>query len=186
MLIVLEAHVGQIQLTAALDIDLRGPIDQDVGYLVVPQQRLQRAQAEQLVFDLFDQPRPVGVGEQPTLLVEDLAYRGGYLLRGHVGLQALQARDVEGLEQPVVHRELELLKAVGHRAALALGALPANHRALLLLRRSAFLLGYPFDQFHRLTNLQERLPNTPRRRDIRPGASSESSLPAASRRASSS
>ena len=86
----------------------------------------------------------------------------------------------------LANAQKELLKAVGHRTALALGALPANHRALLLLRRSAFFLGYPFDQFHRLTNLQERLPNTPRKRDIRPGASSESSSPAASRRASSS
>src|ERR1700687_6067222 len=177
MLIILEAHVGQVQLTAALDIDLRGTIDEDVGYLVVPQQRLQRPQAEQLVLDLFNQPRPIGVGEQPALLVQELANRDVALLRGHVGLQALQARDIERLEQPVVHRELELLEAVCHRAALALGGLRANHRALLLLWRGAFFLGYSLDQLHRFTNLQERLPNTPRKRDIRPGASSESSSP---------
>ena len=45
MRIVAEAHIGQDQLALALDIDLAGAVDHDVGDRLVGEQGLERAQA---------------------------------------------------------------------------------------------------------------------------------------------
>ncbi len=59
MLIVLEFDVGRVQFAALFDVNLVMPIDQDIGDLIIPKERLQRAEPEKLVLDLFDKMEAV-------------------------------------------------------------------------------------------------------------------------------
>ena len=52
MLVVAEDDVGLLELAFALDVDLVGAVDQDVGDRRILQQQLERAEAEQLVEDV--------------------------------------------------------------------------------------------------------------------------------------
>ncbi len=119
MLIIVEAHIGQIEFALPFDVDLVGSVDQDIVHVLVPEQRLERTKPEQFVLDFLDQPGAVNFGKQAPFFVEDLGDRLRHLGRSHTGLETLQARHVEGLEQPVMHCELELLEAVGQHVALA-------------------------------------------------------------------
>ena len=114
MLIVVEVNSGLVQPAVLLDVDVVASVDHDVGHVVVAQQRLQRSQSQQLVLDLFDQARPVAVGQQPTVLVKGLADRGGDLGRDQRRIEHLHTRDVHRLEQPVV--DLYFKFACGVRA----------------------------------------------------------------------
>src|ERR1700730_299893 len=98
MLIILELDVGRVQFAALFNVNLVMPVDQDIGYLVVPEQRLQRTQSEQLIFDLFDQMEAVGVGKQAAFILEDGGYRLGDFLRSERWFQAFKAGNVEGFE----------------------------------------------------------------------------------------
>src|SRR3546814_1711081 len=49
VLVVLEADAGQFQLATALDVDLLGAVDHDVGHQLVGQQGLEGAEAEHVV-----------------------------------------------------------------------------------------------------------------------------------------
>ena len=51
--VVAEPRVGPLELAAPLDVDLSRPVDQDVGDLVVVEQRLERAEADHVV-DQFE------------------------------------------------------------------------------------------------------------------------------------
>src|SRR4029077_10307600 len=112
MLIVLELDVGCVQFAALFNVNLVMPIDQDIGYLIVPEQRLQRSEPEQLVLDFLDKMEAVGVGQQAAFILEDGGYRLGDFLRSERRLEALEAGNIERFEQPVVDRKLQLLKAL--------------------------------------------------------------------------
>ena len=96
-----ERDVGALDPAGALDVDLVGAVDHDLGHGVVGQQRLQDAQADRLVDDAADQPRALGGGEH------------GPFARDHAPDDALQPRallllredgdlvEVDLLEQPV-------------------------------------------------------------------------------------
>src|SRR6266404_4686523 len=147
MLIVLELDVGRVQFAALFNVNLVMPIDQDIGYLIVPEQRLQRSEPEQLVLDFLDKMEAVGVGQQAAFILEDRGNRLGDFLRSERRLKALQPRNVERFEQPVVDRELQLLKALRLRILnLLLSA--AYQRTLKLRGRSAILLGNSLNQLH--------------------------------------
>src|SRR6202044_373473 len=63
--------------------------------------------------------------------------------------------NVQRLEQAVVHRQLELLKALGlHVPDCALAIAAAHQRALERRRRCIGLLRNSFDQFHQLPQLR--------------------------------
>ena len=53
--VVAEAHIGQLDLAADLDVGLVGAVDHDVGDVVAGQQRLERAVAEHVVADVLEQ-----------------------------------------------------------------------------------------------------------------------------------
>ena len=103
MLIVLKANVSRMQLAEALDIDLVVAVNQDVGNVVVAQKRFERTQAEQLVLDLLDQADAVGVRQQASLFVQDLAYRRGDFRRHRGGFERLELRDVDSFKQAIVN-----------------------------------------------------------------------------------
>ena len=115
VLIVLELDLGGVELAALFDVNLVVSVDQDIGDLIVPQKRLERPESEQLVFDFFYKMSLVGVGEQPSLVVENGGDRLGDFLRGEHRLEAFKPRNVEHLEQTIVDSELELLKSLGLR-----------------------------------------------------------------------
>ena len=75
MVVVLEAHLGQIKLAVALDVNLLGAVDQDVADRVVAHQRLQWAQAQDFILDLFDEPQAVGIGHQTALFAQSIGDR---------------------------------------------------------------------------------------------------------------
>ena len=54
MLIVAKGHVGQLELAAALDVDLLRTVDHDVGHGIVGEQRLDGAEAEHVGDQGFD------------------------------------------------------------------------------------------------------------------------------------
>ena len=71
MLVVAEPHVGQLELAAALDIDLLRPVDHDVGDGLVLEQRLERPEPEHVGDQQFDElallgeiQLDLGLGEQ--------------------------------------------------------------------------------------------------------------------------
>ena len=53
--VVAELDVGQLELAAALDIDLLGAVDHDVGDGLVGEQRLERTEAQHVVEQQLDQ-----------------------------------------------------------------------------------------------------------------------------------
>src|SRR5713226_4929745 len=134
MLIVLELDVGRVQFAALFNVNLVMPIDQDIGYLVIPEERLQGAEPEQLVLDLLDKMVAVGVGKQAAFIFEDGGNRLSDFLRSERRFQAFKTRNVQRLKQTVVDRELQLLKTLGLRILdLLLGA-AAYQRALKIRR----------------------------------------------------
>ena len=73
VVVVLEDDVGQLELAAALDVDLARAVDHDLGDGLVAQERLERPEADDLVGDLLEHPDPLGAGEGEAFLVDDLA-----------------------------------------------------------------------------------------------------------------
>src|SRR5207253_8449927 len=53
--VVLERHRSKLDLAGALDIDLLGPVDHDVGDALVPEQRLEGTEAHHVVDELVDE-----------------------------------------------------------------------------------------------------------------------------------
>ena len=72
MLVVLEGHVGELQATLTLDVDLLRTVDHHLGDRLVPQQRLQWAEAQDLVGDLLEHAHALGARQGQALLVGDL------------------------------------------------------------------------------------------------------------------
>src|ERR1700722_13246657 len=126
MLVVVETDLGQIELTLALDIDAVRAINEDVANAFVPKQRLERAGAQELVFNFLDEAKAIGFGEETAFFGENLTDGLGNFRGGHILLEAFEAGNVEGLEQAIVDGELELLEAVGKDVAGAAGAVTDN------------------------------------------------------------
>ncbi len=114
MLVVLERDVRQLQSTLALDVDLLRPVDHELGDRVVAQERLERAEAQDLVRDLLEHPHALGAGEGQALLVRDLAEELLDLtpdlnLVGEVELR------VELIDHPVLNSVLRLAEGLACR-----------------------------------------------------------------------
>ena len=95
-----ERDVGALDPAVALDVDLVGPVDHDLGHRVVGQQRLEHAQADGLVDHAADQPRALG-GREHRALARDHA--ADHALQARAALLLGEDRDlveVDLLEQP--------------------------------------------------------------------------------------
>ena len=68
-----NVDVGQLELALALDVDLLGPVDHDFGDALVAQQRLERAEADDLVGDLLEHADALGARQGEAFLVDGLA-----------------------------------------------------------------------------------------------------------------
>ena len=102
-------------LPRALDVDLARAVDHDLGDRLVAQERLERAEADDLVGDLLEHPDALGAGEGEAFLVDDLAedlldLAPDLDLVGQVELR------VEVLDDPVLDPELDVPERLARRA----------------------------------------------------------------------
>ena len=72
MLFVDEAGVGLLELAGALDVDRGGPVDHDLGELLVVEEAVDGAVAQDVVGDVLDELRLVGRRQGRALLSEGL------------------------------------------------------------------------------------------------------------------
>ena len=72
LLVVAEAHVGQLDLAVDLDEGAVGAVDHDVGDVVAGEQRLERAVAEHVVADVVEQFLLLGDRQDDVLEADDL------------------------------------------------------------------------------------------------------------------
>src|SRR5882724_6349698 len=126
--VVLEPDVGRLQLTVALDVHLLVGIDQNVRHLGILHQRLDRAQAEDLVQHLPDQLLPLLEVERRRLLREEVVHHFADRVHHLLPRELVEARQVEPLDQLAVDPALDLLEKV------LLGAREQGGHALGLLR----------------------------------------------------
>ena len=75
VLVVLERDVGQLDLARALDVDLARAVDHHFGDGLVAQQRLDRAEADDLVGDLLQHTRSLGAGQRQPFGIEGASER---------------------------------------------------------------------------------------------------------------
>ena len=117
MLVVLERHVRELELAFTLDVHLLRAVDHHLRQGFVAQERLQRAEAQDLVGDLLEHPHALGAGEGQALLVGDLAEEL-LDLAPDLDLVAQVELRVQLVDQPVLDAELCLAErlAGGHRA----------------------------------------------------------------------
>ena len=104
-----EGDVGALDPAGALDVDLVGAVDHDLGHGVVGQQRLEHAEADRLVDDAADQPRALGGREH------------GALARDHAPDDALQPRAALLLGEDRDLGEVDLLQQPAAVVADAVG-----------------------------------------------------------------
>ena len=95
-----EGDVRALQAAVALDVDLVGPVDHDLGHGRVGEQRLEHAEADRLVDHLPDQPRALAGREHRALAADhppdDALQARAALRRGQLG----ELGEVDLLEQP--------------------------------------------------------------------------------------
>ncbi len=127
VVIALEADRFAVDLALALDVDVLGPVDHDFGHGLVGQQRLERAKAEDLGHDLFEQPPPLRPREHDLLFGQDVLEQ---LLDRPADFRRLADihRRVEFGQQLVLHPGLEIEVRVA-------GCLPARRRRSFALDR---------------------------------------------------
>ncbi len=115
VLVVLEGDIGHLQPTLTLDVDLLRPVDHHFRDGLVSQERLERAEAQDLVGDLLEHPHPLGAGEGQALLVGNLAEQL-LDLATDLDLVAQVELRVELVDEPVLDAVLRLAErlAGGH------------------------------------------------------------------------
>ena len=70
--VVAEAHAGEVELAAPLDVDLPRAVDEDVGDIRVAQERLERPKTYHVVDDLAGHHELLFVIDEEAPLVRDL------------------------------------------------------------------------------------------------------------------
>ena len=120
-------------LPRALDVDLARAVDHDFRDRLVAEQRLQRAEADDLVGDLLEHPDALGAGQGEAFLVDDLAedlldLAPDLDLVGQVELR------VEVLDDPALDPELDVAerladRRLGHQAACGAAGVGASRTA---------------------------------------------------------
>ena len=110
-----------------LDVDLLRAVDHHLGDRLVPQERLERPEAQDLVGDLLEHPHALGAGEGQALLVGDLAEELLDLAPDLDLVREVELR-VELVDEPVLDAVLRLAErlARGEGAEERRGAAPPD------------------------------------------------------------
>src|SRR5712691_5951415 len=72
MLVADERDVGELELALALNVRPEWSVDHDLGDAVVVQERLDRAEPEDLVHDLLEHSLTLDAGDDDALFVDEL------------------------------------------------------------------------------------------------------------------
>ena len=113
--LILEADVGLHQPPGALDVDVVEAVHHDVADGGILEQRLQRAQAEDLVQDLLDQPLALGQRHRERLVEDQPLHHVADLPAHAVLVQVLELLRRERVQQLLVDLALDLEPAVRAR-----------------------------------------------------------------------
>ena len=110
--LVLEPYVGLHQPPAALHVDVIEPVHHDVADGGVLEQRLERAEAEDLVEDLLDEALALGERHGKPLVENELLHHRAHLRVRGVLVQDLELIRGERIQQLVMHLALQFEPAV--------------------------------------------------------------------------
>ena len=108
--VVLEADVGALQLAVTLDVDALEGIHQDVRDRRILDQRLERAQPEDLVEHLPDEHLALVEIERHDLLRQQVVHHFPNRLDHLLPVDLVEIREVEAVEETPVDAPLDLLK----------------------------------------------------------------------------
>ena len=103
---------GPLEPALPLDEDVGMAVDQDVGDRRVLEQRLERAEAEQLVEHVLGQLLALGEVQRCALLGELLRDQVAHLGLDLLARQVLERREIDEVEQAVVQLDLEVGVAI--------------------------------------------------------------------------
>ena len=112
VLIVAKAHGGLVDFAAAFDPYAAVAVDQDVGDVVVLQQRLERPEAQHVAGGGFDQAHPIGLGQQQMILIDQLVDDRVHLRQQRRVARVFELGDVDSLEQQILNLALERLETL--------------------------------------------------------------------------
>ena len=137
-----EAHAGLLHLAGDLDVGGAGAVDHDVGDVVAGQQRLERAVAQHVVADVLEQLLLLGNRHHDVLDLDDLADDVADLLARRGRLQLGELRQVDGVDQRVEDRRLDVV-VLFRVPPLRRRPAPARRAAQLALDRRGLGFGGP-------------------------------------------
>ncbi len=109
VLVVFERRAGDFELAGALDVDAVKAVDEDVGDGGVLEQRLERAEAEDLVEDFAGEALALGEAEGNRLAVHRIANEDENFFAGGVAGGAAEFFEVEAIEDLAVQVGFYLL-----------------------------------------------------------------------------
>ena len=111
--IVAKADVGRLHPAIYLDEADPGTVDHDVGDVVARQQRLERAVAENVVADVLEQLLLLGDRHHDILERDDLVDDVADLVAGAVAVELTELGQVDGVDQGIEDRRLDVVIAFG-------------------------------------------------------------------------
>ena len=127
--VVAETDVGFLDLAADFDVGAEGAVDHDVGDVVAGEQRLERAEAENVVADVLEQVFLLGDRHDDVLERDDVVDDVADFLARRLDVEAGELRQVDGVDQRREDGRLdvvEILRAAdGGRRSRARGAAAA-------------------------------------------------------------
>ena len=111
--VVAEADARLQDLSADFDEGGVGAVHHDVGDVVTRQQRLQRAEAQNIVADVLEQFFLLGDGHHHILQRDDLVDDVPDLVARGIAVDLAELRQVDGIDQRVEDRALDIVVVVG-------------------------------------------------------------------------
>jgi hypothetical protein len=108
--IIAKAHGGLVDFAVALDPYSAVAVDQDVGDVVVLEQRFERAEAQHVTGGGFDQAFAIGFGQQQMLFVDQFVDHRVHLRQQRRVACVFELGDVDFLEQQILDPALERLE----------------------------------------------------------------------------
>ncbi len=138
--VVAETDRGLLHLAVDFDVGPEGAVDHDVGDVVAGEQRLERAEAENVVADVLEQVFLLGDGHDDVLERDDVVDDVADFLARRLGIEAGELRQVDGVDEGGEDGRLDVVEILraAHAPLTARGAralIGAAGRRHLAVRR---------------------------------------------------